>query len=137
MANEATKITLLGNAGDPVEVTVVDGTAIPKGTIMTIDSSPQTATAADTDGDFIIGIASCEKKASDGVTKLALWTHGVFDITATAVTGSMTLGQPVKITGANTVAPSDANTVEQSLENFGVALETVAAGAVGAVLVHI
>ena len=137
MANEATKITLLGNAGDPVEYIVDNAIAVPKGTIMKFGSSPQTALAATADGDFICGIASCEKKASDGVTKLALWTHGVFDIVATAATGSMTLGQPVNITGPNTVAPSDADTVEQSLENFGVALETVAAGAVGAVLVHI
>lgn len=137
MANEAKKITLLGNAGDPVEYTVDDTIAVPKGTIMKMGSSPQTALAAAVDGNFIVGIASCEKKADDGKVKLALWTHGVFDITATAATGSMTLGQPVKITGANTVAPSDENTIEASSENFGTAYETVAAGDVGAVLVNI
>jgi len=137
MANEVTKITLLGNAGDPVEYTVDDTIAVPKGTIMKYGSSPQTAIAATADGNLICGIASCEKKADDGVTKLALWTHGEFKIAATAATGSMTLGRPVKITGPNTVAPSDDSTIEKSSENFGVALETVAGGASGVVLVNI
>ena len=136
MANEVTKITLLGNAGDPVEYTVDDTIAVPKGTIMKYGSSPQTAVAATTTS-LIAGIASCEKKADDGVTKLALWTHGEFKIAATAATGSMTLGRPVKITGPNTVAPSDAVTIEQASENFGFALETVAGGASGVVLVNI
>ena len=137
MADEVTKITLLGNAGDPVEYTVDDTIAVPKGTIMKFGSSPQTAIATTADGDLVCGIASCEKKADDGVTKLALWTHGEFEITATAGTGSMTLGVPVKITGANTVAPSDNSSITNTSENFGVALETVAAGASGVVLVNI
>lgn len=137
MANEVTKVTLLGNAGDPVEYTVADGTAIPKGTIMKYSSSPQTAAAADTDGDFVCGIASCEKKADDGVLKMACWTNGLFEITATAGTGSMVLGAGVKITGANTVAPADNDTIENSQENFGKAQETVAAGASGVVRVNI
>ena len=137
MANEVTKVTLLGNAGDPVEYTVDDTIAVPKGTIMKFGSSPQTAIAATADGDFVCGIASCEKKADDGVTKLALWTHGLFEITATAVTGSMNLGKPVKITGANTVEPSDSATIEKSSENFGFAAETVTVGNSGVVIVNI
>ena len=133
----ATITTLLGNQGDPIEVTVVATTAIPKGTIMTIDSSPQTATAADTDGDYIIGITDVEKTATDGVTKMMVITHCIADIYATAATGSMVLGKPVKITGANTVAPADADTLDKSMEAFGIALETVAAGAAGAVLINI
>lgn len=133
----ATITTLLGNQGDPVEVTVVNNVAIPKGTIMTIDSSPQTCTAADTDGDYVMGITQVEKTATDGVTKMMLVTHCIADIYATAATGSMTLGKPVKITGANTVAPADADTLDKSMEAFGIALETVTAGNAGAVLINI
>ena len=104
---------------------------------MCIDSSPQTCTAADTDGDYVMGITQVEKTATDGVTKMMLVTHCIADIYATAATGSMTLGEPVKITGANTVAPADADTMDKSMEAFGIALETVAAGAAGAVLINI
>ena len=137
MANEVTIITLLGNQGDPVEWTVAAGTAIPKGTIMKVSSSPQTAIAADTDGDLIAGITGVEKTATDGVTKMMLITNCIADITATASTGSMTLGQLVKITGANTVAPADETGIKMISEGFGTALETVAAGATGAVKVLI
>jgi len=137
MANEAVITTLLGNNGDPIEVTVLATNALTKGTIMTIDSSPQTATAADTDGDYIIGICNTEKTATDGITKVQCITHCIAEITATAGTGSMVLGKPVKITGANTVAPADADTLDKSMEAFGIALETVAAGGTGAVLINI
>jgi len=137
MANEATITTYLGNGGDPIEMTVAAGAAIAKGTIMTIDSSPQTCTAANTDGDYIIGICDTEKTATDGLVKISVITHCIADITATAATGSMVLGKPVKITGANTVAPADADTLDKSMEAFGIALETVAAGASGAVLINI
>ena len=133
----ATIITLLGNQGDPIEVTVAATTAIPKGTIMTIDSSPQTATAADTAGDYIIGITQVEKTATDKVVKMAVVTHCIADIYAKAATGSMVLGKPVKIDGANTVAPATTDTLDKSMEAFGIALETVTAGNAGAVLINI
>ena len=133
----ATITTLLGNQGDPMEVTVVATTAIPKGTIMTIDSSPQTATAADTAGDYIIGITTVEKTATDGVIKMMVVTHCIADIYATAATGSMILGKPVKITGANSVAPATVDTLDKTMEAFGIALETVTAGNAGAVLINI
>ena len=64
MTNEVTVTTLLGNQGDPVEYTIADGTLgtnILKGTIMKISSSPQTIAAADTDGDYVMGITQAEK----------------------------------------------------------------------------
>lgn len=133
----ATITTLLGNQGDPIEITVSATTAIPKGTIMCIDSSPQTGTAADTDGDYVIGITQVEKTATDGVVTMMVVTHCIAEIYAKAATGSMVLGKPVKIDGANTVAPADADTLDKSMEAFGIALETVAAGAAGAVLINI
>lgn len=128
MANEAQIVELLGNAGDPVEYTVADGTGIEKGTIMKISSDPRTAAAATADGDLIAGIAAAEKVANDGSTKLAVYTNGIFDIVCTATTGSAVLGEPVKVTGANTVAPADDATIQHSEEVVGYALETGSAG---------
>ncbi len=91
MANEATIITLLGNSGDPVEYTVATGTAIPKGSIMVMDSSPQTAKISDADGDFFVGISAVEKTATDGVTKMACITHCIAKCKYSA---SGTLGKP-------------------------------------------
>jgi len=137
MANEVRIITLLGNKGDPVEYTIAAGAVIPKNSIMKISASPQTAALATTDGDLIAGISSCESKATDTFTKMALITHCVAEVYATAATGSMVLGEPVKITGANTVAPADDDTVEKKGEVLGRANETVAAGASGEVLINL
>ena len=128
--------TLLGNQGDPIEMTVIATTAIPLGTIMTIDSSPQTATAADTDGDYIIGIAATEKTATDGVTKMSCITHCIAEL-STKAGGSATLGKPVKIDGANTVDVADASTMDKSMEAFAISLETLGASATGAFLINI
>ena len=136
MANEASIIQLLGNGGDPVEYTVADGTGIAKGTIMKFSSDPRTIAASSADGDFIAGIAASEKVASDGSTTLAVYTNGIFDIACTASTGSAVLGAPVKVTGANTIAPADDDTIENSSEAFGVALETGSASEVVAVKVR-
>ena len=62
MANEVTVTTLLGNQGDPVEYTVADGTAIPKGSVMNINSSPQTATIGAAN-ELVAGVAATEKKS--------------------------------------------------------------------------
>jgi hypothetical protein len=128
-------ITLLGNDGDPVEYTIADGTAIPKGTIMQISAS-NLAAAATTDGEFIAGIANAEKKLNDGVLKMACITHCIADMDSKAA-GSMNLGAPVKIDGANTVDPADDNTILNCCESLGQALETVGAAAPGAVLVNL
>ena len=134
MANEVVITTLLGNNGDPVEYTVAAGTAIAKGTIMKISSSPQTAAAATADGNFIAGIAATEKTATDGITKMSCITHCVCD--AYSTTG-MVLGQPQKIEGANAVTDADDDTIEKSAEVFGYSLETNAGTAASAVLVNL
>ena len=137
MANEAVKITLLGNAGDPVTYTVAAGTAIAKGTLMRLSASPQTALAATTAGTVFLGIASVEKTATDGVTKLALWTHGLFDMTCGAGE-SMVLGAPVKTgAAANEVDVATADTIAGAISIVGVAQETVAGNGVGAVLINV
>ena len=137
MANEATKITLLGNAGDPVTYTVAAGTAIAKGTLMQIFASPQTATATNGANKIFAGVASVEKSATDGVTEIALWTHGLFDMTCGAGE-SMVLGAPVR-TGAvaNEVTVMIDDTIADASKAVGIAQETVAGNGVGAVLINV
>ena len=115
MANEvATIITLLGNQGDPVEFTVATGTAIPKGTLMQLSGTPQTASASSADGEFFCGIAATEKTATDGVTKMACITHCVAEMTAGV--GATTFGQPLKLSGLNLTIDADDDTLANSRE---------------------
>jgi len=125
MANEATIITLLGNQGDPVEYTVATGTAIPKGSIMEFGSSPQTVVISTADGKFFAGIAATEKTATDGVVKMACITHCVAECKNSA---SGTLGQPQKISGVNTIADADSDTIATAGEVVGIGLETTITG---------
>ncbi len=135
MANEVAKIiTLLGNQGDPVEYTVDQTVAVPKGTLMKISAS-NTAIAATGDGEFFAGIAAVEVKPNIGTTKLACLTHCV--ALMTAGTGATTFGQPQKLSGVNLVIDADDDTIENSREVVGLSLATVVDGSFGAVLVNL
>jgi len=125
MANEATIITLLGNQGDPVEYTVAAGTAIPKGSLMEFSSSPQTVVISTADGKFFAGIAATEKTATDGKTKMSCITHCIAECKNSA---SGTLGLPQKISGVNTIANADSDTVATATEVVGIGLETATTG---------
>ena len=127
--------TLLGNQGDPVEYIVDQSIAVPKGTLMKLSASPQTALAASADGDFFVGIAAVEKKANDGITVLALITHCIAEMTAG--TGATTLGQPQKISAANSVIDADDDTVAKAGEVVCFALETAVDAARFAGLVNL
>ena|SRR3990167_2431614 len=133
MANEAVLVQQLEDR--LFEVTVADGTAIAKGAILKFGSDPNTAVISAADGDLFAGILAVEKVASDGQTRVPVWRKGVFDILVTASTGSATLGKPVKINGANQVTLADDDTVANSNEVVGIALETGSAGEVINVLV--
>ena len=142
MADEATNIVLLGNQGDPVEVIVDEtATAIAKGTLMQITSSPKTCTKTDGAAQLFFGILAEEKTTTDGKTKLAVWTHLLADLQCGAAE-TMVLGQPV-VTGAVanevTVNPGGAgyDEVENKLKMVGIALETVTVGNAGAVLINV
>jgi hypothetical protein len=135
MAAEATITTLLGNKGDPVEFIVATGTAIPKGSLMVMDSSPQTAKISAADGNFFVGIAANEKTATDGVTVMSCITHCVAELTAG--TGATTVGLPQKISGVNLVIDADDDAIAKAAEVVGVSLETVADGNQGAVLISL
>jgi len=137
MADEATKIVLLGNQGDPIEVIVATGTAIAKGTLMQLSSSPQTATAAASEGVNFIGILESEKTATDGITKVSVLTHCLADLTCGAAE-TMVLGAPVKTgAAANEVDVADDSGIAGGTEVVGIALETVAGNGTGAVLINV
>ena len=135
MADEAVIIDLLGDRGDIVEYTVAAGTAIPKGTLMKISASPQTAIISDGGGLFA-GIAADEKTATDGRNKMGLITHCVADLTCGAAE-TMVLGGTVMVgAAANEVDVATGDTVEDTVKVVGIAMETVANNGTGAVLVH-
>ena len=137
MADEATNIVLLGNQGDPVEVIVADGAAIPKNTLMQISSSPKTVTATSGAGQLFFGIFNEEKVASDGRTKFSVITHCIADLTCGAAE-TMVLGAPVKTgAAANEVDVATVDTVEGGIQVVGMALETVGNNGTGTVLINV
>ena len=137
MADEITSVTLLGNQGDPIEVTVADAGALAKGTVMKLSSSPQTCAITGAANDIFMGITKEEKTANDGTVKIALLTHFIGDFTCGAGE-TMVLGAPV-MTGAapNEVDVEVTDTVEGRAHIVGIALETVGNNGVGAVLVNV
>jgi hypothetical protein len=133
MANEAVIIELLGNGGDPIQVTVADGTGIEKGTLLKL-SDPRTAAATSADNDIFIGIAAEEKVANDGKTSIAAYTNGIFDLTDSGA--GITVGTDVVIAGANTIKTYTTLDDEKGYK-VGKALETAGAGEVISVLVRL
>ena len=133
MANEAIIVQLLGNGGDPIEVTVADGAGIVKGTLMKI-ADPRTGSATSADGDKFIGIAAAEKVANDGSTTLSVYTHGIFDLKDSGA--GITAGTYVKMNGANLIATADEAGAQDLSEIVGLALETAGAAEVIEVLIR-
>ena len=123
-------IELLGNGGDPIRHTVADGTGIAKGEMLKL-TDPRTAVVTSADNDPFGGISAAEKVASDGSTSLAAYTHGIFDINASA---AITVGEKVSVSGDNEVAKVAAPDLLFSC--VGVALETASTDEIIAVLVR-
>lgn len=128
MANEATLVieTML-----PIPFTVADGAGIEKGTLLKL-TDPLTAIASSGAGDMIAGIAAEEKIASDGKTSLAVYTQGVFKLTAD---GTIAIGGAIMADGTdNKVIASTAKT---GAAQIGYALEAVTVGQTGMFMVNI
>ncbi len=135
MANEATAITLLGNGGDPLRYTCADGTGISAGTLLHIQE-PMTVAKSSIDGEYFAGIAAADKEASDGATTISAYTNGVFDVRFGGG-AAISAGQLVKLSGANLVSLADDDTVENSQQVVGVAMEDTAAGTAETIAVKI
>jgi hypothetical protein len=121
MANEA---TLIYETELPIPFTVSNTTGIEKGTVCKL-SDPMTAAASTAADETFAGIASEEKIASDGKTKLGLYMRGIFKMVVGAA-GS-TVGFDQAIAGANTVVDADTLDDEEGLV-VGKALETGTSG---------
>lgn len=92
MANEA---VLNVREEDPIDFTVADGVAIPKGTLCKL-TDPRTAIASSGTGDKIAGICARDKIANDGRTQLACFKRGIFTMRAD---GTIAIGAPVMADG--------------------------------------
>jgi hypothetical protein len=126
MANEAVILELFGQpSGEPIRFSVVDSVGLEKGTIMRMSGADLYAEASAANGDLFAGIVATEKVASDGSTTLGLYTKGIFDLKSD--TGTITMGECVKISGANLIAQIETG---EEVKTLGVALEASAANEV-------
>lgn len=117
-------IELLGTPrGECIRFTCDDGTAIPKGTLLTC-SDPRTVSKQTGTANFI-GICASEKVANDGQTSIGVYTKGIFSIESGA---AITAGDRLQ-TGVeeNKVITTDAAGLLVS--TVGTALETAAGDA--------
>lgn len=133
MANEAVLIQDLEYR--QLEVTMANGAAgtdIEQYTILKL-TDPNTGAASSADGDFFLGILAVENVGADGQTRYAVYRGGVWDLKLT--TATVAAGEPVKIAGANLVALANDDTVANSMEQVGMALQTGANDEVIEVLV--
>lgn len=124
MANEA---TLWMELELPIPFTCADGAGIEKGTLVKL-TDPMTVAAATADNDVLIGITAEEKIASDGRTKIGVYTRGIFKMLVGAA--GCTVGLPVVASAANTIvdtaaADNDAGRVVGRALETGVNGETV------------
>ena len=134
MANEAVIIELF-NGGRPIRYTVSNAAGIAKGALMIV-SNPRTAAAhtAAADAPFV-GIAAAEKVINDGSVSLAVYTDGIFDITAAAA-GVTAVGAICATSAtANMIQAADANDLLQG-STVGQCLEAHANDEVAAVRVN-
>ena len=132
MANEAIIVELLGNGGDPVRYTCADGAAIPKGSLMELET-PRTVKVASAVDTPIVGIAAEEKVASDGQTNISVYTNGIFQLKC--ATTQCEIGDQVSLAAAdNTVALMTTLDLEKGW-TVGYALEQIAIGGTGMVRV--
>jgi hypothetical protein len=97
MANELTVVELYGQNGDgcPVSYTCASGTAIAKGTLLTL-TDPYTVAANAANKAPIAGVASMDKSGTDFSTKISVWTDGVFNGKAS---GAILIGEGLASAG--------------------------------------
>ena len=117
MANEA---VLIYELAPPIPFTVADGTGIEKGAILKL-TDPMTAIINSGANDAVAGIAAEEKIASDGKTKLGVYTRGVFRVLAG---GAVTVGDMVEVHSVVNEVVTATQTASATANLLGRALET-------------
>lgn len=123
MAAEAVIVELFGTPpGRPIRGIVADNTAITKGSLMIWKTNPRTLVKHAGVDESFAGIAAVDKVASDGQLSIAVYTDGIFDITA-AVAGVVAMGAMAAVSATpNMTTAADAADLLQS-SNVGVVLE--------------
>jgi len=137
MADEAIIVELLGKngKGDPVRYTCADATAIPKGTLLVLETPRAVVPHAAVDTPFV-GIAAEEKTALDGLTSISVYTNGIFRLTLKTGGTPATIGDGVSLASdANTVELSTSKDNEKGWE-VGYAMEDIAAATIGAIKIR-
>ena len=122
MANELVVVTLLGNQGDPVEYTILDNTAIPKGTLMEMEDFG-VAKKVSGAGVAIAGITAVEKVADDGVTKMACLTNFISQATVGG-SGTATIGTYVRSAGSDNTITVSTTLDHETGKGFAKSMET-------------
>lgn len=133
MVNEASIIELYGinNLGDGRTYTIANATAVSYGTVMVLGSDPRTAIAASATLNVPAGIASSDKEASDGKTRISVYTNGIADMIAS---GAIVLGAHVVATANNYVRMANAADEASSFSViFGTCEETATDGEIVAI----
>ena len=142
MVNEATNIVLIGNAGDPVRYRCGDQQAIVKGSLLWLDPAtgtgvlPLQVSGAHTTDAPAAGIAAMDKVAGDGSTSISVLTNVIADLSTGSQPGVMFVGEDVRISGANQIAPMDTSSISGG-RVLGKLLEPVAAGTEAVVAVRV
>lgn len=121
----ALETTLVYETSLPISFTCADGTGIEKGAILKL-ADPNTVSITAGDTDPVAGIAAEEKIASDGKTKIAVYTRGIFKgyAGAAGVTAGMAIITDTATGAANELVVADVN----SEHIVGRALETATDG---------
>jgi hypothetical protein len=121
MTNEA---TLQIEIAPPINMNCEDPIGIEKGTLLKL-SDGLTASESDAQYDFIAGIAQSEKIASDGITSVAVFRQGIFEMTAS---GSIGVGDAIcsysDANYPNTVGTAKGKVAASGSAILGYALET-------------
>jgi len=125
MANELVIVELLGDRGDVIQYTCVDGTAIAKGTVLELEDL-RTVKKVSAGDKPLAGVAAEEKVASDGRTSIGVYTNGIFKAVCEA--GGATVGH-MQVANDATNMLSDYDTLDNETGDvIGYALETATSG---------
>ena len=105
----------------PIAFTCDEATGIEKGTFLTL-SDPMTVAATGAAANaVVVGIAAAEKIASDGNTKIPVYTQGIFKVLAK---GNITVGEMVESTATANGVVTATQTANATANLIGRALET-------------
>lgn len=118
----AKKVELYGsnNDGNPISFIVANATQVSKGILLKFADN-RTASAADgataAAASIVAGISAMEKEASDGSTRMSVWTDGIFTAKAS---GAITTGRPVGFVVDNFIIQLPENATSGALlSDFG------------------